>query len=135
MGAEYAYSTFSARTALYLILKAHDLNRDDEVIVQSFVCPAVMDALLTAQVKPVLVDIDPVSYTMDIDHLNRAISPKTKAMIPVHTYGHPCDMDALCEIARDKESMLSRIVHQQLELNITRDWLALLEIYLIIVST
>jgi dTDP-4-amino-4,6-dideoxygalactose transaminase len=90
----------SGTSALHLALLAGGIKPGDEVITVSFTFVATVAAILYAGAKPVFVDIDAESYTMDPAHNERAITPKTKAIIPVHLYGQSADMDPILEVAR-----------------------------------
>lgn len=89
----------SGTSALHLALLATGVRPGDEVITVPFTFVATAAAILYAGAKPVFVDIDPVTYCMDPGVLERAITPRTKAIMPVHLYGHPADMAPILEIA------------------------------------
>lgn len=89
----------SGTSALHLALLATGVGPGDEVITVPFTFVATAAAILYAGAKPVFVDIDPVTYCMDPGVLERAITPRTKAIMPVHLYGHPADMAPIVEIA------------------------------------
>jgi dTDP-4-amino-4,6-dideoxygalactose transaminase len=98
-GARYAIGVDSGTSALELALRAHDIGPSDEVITaaNSFIASAL--AVSHTGATPVLVDVDPASYTIDISAIKKAITPHTKAIIPVHLYGHPADMDPIRQLA------------------------------------
>jgi dTDP-4-amino-4,6-dideoxygalactose transaminase len=98
--AKYAVGVDSGTSALELALRACDIGPGDEVITvaNSFIASAL--AVTHAGAKPVLVDIDPCTYTIDVAAIEKAITPRTKAILPVHLYGHPADMDPILEIAK-----------------------------------
>jgi len=83
-----------------LALLAAGVGPGDEVITVPFTFVASVAAILYSGARPVLVDIDPISYTMDPAELDAAITSRTKAILPVHLYGQPADMDPINEIAR-----------------------------------
>ena len=85
--------------ALHVVLWALDIGPGDEVITVSHTFIATAEAISLTGARPVFVDIDPVTYTMDPEKLEKAISPKTKAIIPVHLYGQPAPMDRIQAIA------------------------------------
>jgi len=87
-------------SALHLALLAAGVGRGDEVITVPFTFVATVSAIDYTGATPVFVDIDPHSFTMDTAALEAAITEKTKAIIPVHLYGQPADMDPVLEIAR-----------------------------------
>jgi dTDP-4-amino-4,6-dideoxygalactose transaminase len=90
----------SGTSALHLALLAAGIGPGDEVITVSFTFVATVAAIGYSGAKPVFVDIDPASYTMDVTQIEAAITPRTKAIMPVHLYGQPADMDPIMEIAR-----------------------------------
>jgi dTDP-4-amino-4,6-dideoxygalactose transaminase len=89
----------SGTAALHLALLAHAIGPGDEVITTAFTFAATSNAILLAGATPVFVDIEPDTYTIDPDLVETAITPRTKAIMPVHLYGHPCAMQRLGAIA------------------------------------
>jgi dTDP-4-amino-4,6-dideoxygalactose transaminase len=87
-------------SALHLSLLAAGVGRGDEVITVPFTFIASVSAIDYTGATPVFVDIDPLRFTMDPQAVEAAITPRTKAIIPVHLYGQPADMDPIMEIAR-----------------------------------
>ena len=87
-------------SALHLALLAAGVGAGDEVITVPFTFVATVSAVDYTGARPVFVDIDPRSYTIDVAAIEAAITPRTKAIIPVHLYGQPADMDPILEIAR-----------------------------------
>ena len=85
--------------ALQLVLQGLGVGPGDDVITVAHTFIATAEGITAAGARPVFVDIDPVSYTMDPSKLEAAITPRTKAIIPVHLYGQPADMDAINGIA------------------------------------
>ncbi|MGJ5673036.1 MAG: DegT/DnrJ/EryC1/StrS family aminotransferase [Nostochopsis sp.] len=98
--ADYSIALNTGTSALHLALLAAGIGPGDEVITTPFTFVATVAAIVYTGATPVFVDIDPVSYTIDVTKIERAITPKTKAILPVHLYGQPADMDAILEIAR-----------------------------------
>ncbi len=96
----YAISFGSGRAALTAVVKALELPSDAEVAVQAFTCVAVPDAVLWAGARPLYVDIDPRTYTMDPLALEAGISPRTRAVVVQHTFGIAADLRAISAIAR-----------------------------------
>ncbi len=92
----------SGTSALHLALLAAGVGPGDEVITVPFTFVASVAAVLYAGAKPELVDIDPQSFTLDPAAIEKAITPRTKAILPVHLYGQPADMDPIMEIARQR---------------------------------
>ncbi|HUI41512.1 MAG TPA: DegT/DnrJ/EryC1/StrS family aminotransferase [Terriglobia bacterium] len=90
----------SGTAALQLVLQALEIGPGHEVITVPNTFIATAEAISAVGARPVFVDVDPVSYTMDPALAKRAITPRTRALLPVHLYGQPADMDALIEIAR-----------------------------------
>jgi dTDP-4-amino-4,6-dideoxygalactose transaminase len=99
-GVQHAVAVNSGTSALHCALLAAGIGRGDEVITVPCTFVATVAAIVYAGAKPVLIDVDPVSYTMDPHRIEAAISPKTKAILPVHLYGNPASMDGILEIAR-----------------------------------
>jgi dTDP-4-amino-4,6-dideoxygalactose transaminase len=90
----------SGTSALHLALLAAGVGPGDEVITVPFTFVASVAAVIYAKARPVLVDIDPRSFNMDPAAIEAAITPRTKAILPVHLYGQPADMDPIMEVAR-----------------------------------
>ena len=101
-GAAGCVGVNSGTDALYLALRACGIGPGDEVITVAHTAVATVAAIRMTGATPVLVDIDPARYTMAPAALAAAITPATRAVIPVHLYGHPADMDAILEIAREQ---------------------------------
>jgi len=99
-GAPYAVGVNSGTSALHLALLAAGVGPGDEVITVPFTFVATAAAIYYTGAKPVYVDIDPQSYTLDPELLEAAITPRTKAILPVHLYGQPADMRPILEIGR-----------------------------------
>ncbi len=97
---DYAVGVGSGTDALHIALLACGIGRGDEVITTSNTFIATAEAIVLAGARPVLVDIDPYTYNMDPSLIEQKITPRTKAIIPVHMYGHPADMDPIVEVAR-----------------------------------
>jgi dTDP-4-amino-4,6-dideoxygalactose transaminase len=96
----YAIGLGSGTEALWLSLLALGIGRGDEVITVPSTFMATAEAITYTGAKPVFVDIDEVTYTINPAMLEAAITPRTKAVIPVHLFGHPADMDPILEVAR-----------------------------------
>jgi len=97
--AEYAVGVDSGTSALELALRAFDIGPGDEVITAANTFIATAFAVSYTGATPVLVDVDSQTYTIDVSLLESAITDRTRAIIPVHLYGHPADMDPIMEIA------------------------------------
>src|SRR5512136_682352 len=98
-GVKHAIATTSGTTALHTALLANGLGPGDEVITTPFTFIASVNTILFAGARPVFVDIDEATFNIDPALIERAITPRTKAIMPVHLYGYVCDMDALQAIA------------------------------------
>lgn len=104
-GTKYAVATSSGTTALHLAMLAHGIGPGDEVITTPFTFIASVNSILYAGATPVLVDIEEDTFNIDPQAVERAITPRTKAILCVHLFGHLCDMDALQAIA-DKHGLV-----------------------------
>lgn len=98
-GAPFAIGVGSGTDALWLVLLALGIGRGDEVVTVSSTFMATAEAITYTGARPVFVDIDETTYTMNPELLERAITPRTKAIIPVHLFGQTADMDPILEIA------------------------------------
>lgn len=99
-GTKYCVGVGSGLGALELILKGYDIGEGDEVIIPANTFIATALAVSYAGATPVLVDVDEKTYNINPELIESAITDKTKAIMPVHLYGHPCDMDPIVEIAK-----------------------------------
>ncbi|PYS38234.1 MAG: erythromycin biosynthesis sensory transduction protein eryC1 [Acidobacteria bacterium] len=100
--ASYAVALNSGTSALHLALLAANIGPGDEVITVPFTFIATVAAILYVGARAVFVDINPRSYTIDLDQLEAAITNRTKAIIPVHLYGQPADIDPIQDLAKRK---------------------------------
>lgn len=98
-GTKYAVAVNSGTAAIHAALFAAGVRPGDEVITTPFSFIATINPILFLGAKPVLVDIDPATFNMDVSKIEAAITPKTKVIMPVHLYGQPVDFDALQAIA------------------------------------
>lgn len=96
----YAMGVASGTDALLLALRAAQIGNGNEVIIPAFTFISTALAVLYAGAKPVLVDIDPSTYTMDVNSLKQCITERTKAIIPVHLYGLAADMDPIIRLSK-----------------------------------
>ena len=100
LGASYVIPCANGTDALQIAMMALDLQPGDEVITPSFTYIATTEVVALLRLKPVFVDVDPVTFCMDIESLKKAITPKTKAIVPVHLYGQAAPMEEILAIAQ-----------------------------------
>ncbi len=98
-GVKHAVATSSGTTALHLALLAHGIGEGDEVITTPFTFIASVNSILYAGARPAFVDIEEETFNINPALIEAAITPRTKAILPVHLYGYPCDMDAIMAVA------------------------------------
>ncbi len=101
IGTRHAVAVNSCTAALHLALEAVGVTEGDEVIVPTMTFAATAEVAYYLKAKPVLVDCRPDTLNIDVDRIEQAISPRTKAIIPVHFAGQPCDMDRILHIAEN----------------------------------
>jgi dTDP-4-amino-4,6-dideoxygalactose transaminase len=100
VGARYGIAVSSGTEAIRLSLLAAGIGRGDEVITVSFTPVPTVAAIMATGARPVLVDVDAETLTMDVEQARAAVGPRTAAIVPVHLYGHPAHMGPLLELAR-----------------------------------
>lgn len=100
--AAFAVGVASGTDALVLALRALGVGPGDEVIVPALSFYATAEAVLLVGAEPVLVDVEPDTLNLSLEAARAAITPKTKALLPVHLYGCPADMPALAALAREQ---------------------------------
>lgn len=103
LGANHVVGTSSGTSALMLAMKALGIGEGDEVITTAMTFTATAEAICHVGAKPVFVDIDPRTFGMDASKIEARITPRTKALVPVHLYGNPCEMDAILNLAREND--------------------------------
>jgi len=100
---EYSAAVNSGTAALHIALLAHGIGKGDEVVTSPFSFIATANSILYTGAKPVFADIEPETFNIDPERIKEKITPNTKAIMPVHLYGHPADMKAIMEIAEDNK--------------------------------
>jgi dTDP-4-amino-4,6-dideoxygalactose transaminase len=105
-GCQHAVGVSTGTSALHLAMVAAGIGPGDEVITVPCTFVATVAAITYTGAKPVFVDVDPVTYTMSARQVEALITPRTKALLPVHLYGHPADMGVLMNIARRNNLIL-----------------------------
>lgn len=103
IGTKHAIATSSGTTALHVALLCAGIGKGDEVITTPFTFAATANSILYVGAKPVFVDIDPKTYNINPEKIEEVITDKTKAIMPVHLYGQPADMDSICKIAKEND--------------------------------
>ncbi len=101
LGVDFGIGLASGTDALVLALRALNIGAGDEVIIPAYTFFATAGTVMSVGAKPVFVDVDPQSYQIDVSKIEEAITSNTKAIIPVHLYGHPAEMKPILEIARE----------------------------------
>jgi perosamine synthetase len=99
-GVPHAVACSSCTTGLHLALTALGVGPGDEVVIPDFTLIVSANTVIQAGARPVLVDADPKTWCIDPAKIEAKIGPRTRAIMPVHMYGHPCDMEAILSIAR-----------------------------------
>ncbi|UCC98176.1 MAG: aminotransferase class I/II-fold pyridoxal phosphate-dependent enzyme [Phycisphaerales bacterium] len=99
-GAERAFAFWKGRVALYALLRTLDVGQGDEVILPGYTCVMNVNPIKYVGAKPVYVDIEPATFNIDVNLLEEKITATTKIIIAQHTYGYPCDMDPILDIAQ-----------------------------------
>ncbi len=103
LGVKYAVAVSSGTTALHLALLAAGIGPNDEVITTPFTFAATGNSVLHVGAKPVFIDIDNRTYNLNPENIENAITDKTKAVMPVHLYGQPAEMDTIKQIAEEHD--------------------------------
>lgn len=116
LGAKHVIPCANGTDALQVAMMGLGLKPGDEVITADFTFATTVEVIALLQLTPVLVDVDMVNMNIDIDAIKKAITPKTKAIVPVHLFGRLANMDAIMEILMSIIYMLLKIMHRQLVL-------------------
>ncbi len=106
LGVSSAVTTTSGTAALHLALVAAGVGPGDEVIIPAFTMIATATAICQTGALPVLVDADPATWNLDPAQVARKVTARTKVLLPVHVYGHACDMDALAQATAGRDVMV-----------------------------
>ena len=106
IGVRHCVGVASGTDALILSLRAFGIGKEHEVITVSHTAVATVASIVTSGATPVLVDIEPDTFCIDTDRIERAITGKTRAIIPVHLYGNVCRMDRIMSIAKKHKLMV-----------------------------
>ncbi|NRR90982.1 DegT/DnrJ/EryC1/StrS family aminotransferase [Winogradskyella undariae] len=101
LGVKHVIPCANGTDALQIAMMGLGLKPGDEVITADFTFAATVEVIALLQLTPVLVDVDPVTFNIDVEAIKKAITPKTKAIVPVHLFGLPADMDAIMDLAKE----------------------------------
>jgi dTDP-4-amino-4,6-dideoxygalactose transaminase len=114
VGVKHGIAVNSGSDALFIAVAARGIGKGDEVLSVANTFPSTVDAIVRNGAKPIFVDIDPETYTIDVTLMEKRITRNTKAIMPVHLYGHPAEMDVIREIAqKHKISIIDDASHAQ----------------------
>jgi dTDP-4-amino-4,6-dideoxygalactose transaminase len=103
LGVKHAIAMTNCTAALHIALLTREIGPGDEVIVADYTFPATGHSVLYCGARPVFVDIDPKTYNIDPNMIKQSLTSRTRAIIPVHTFGQPAEMDAILDIANDHD--------------------------------
>ena len=103
LGVKHVIPCANGTDALQIAMMGLGLKPGDEVITADFTFAATVEVIALLQLTPVLVDVDPKTFNIDPEEIKKAITPNTKAIVPVHLFGQPADMDAIMEIAKEHD--------------------------------
>ena len=106
IGSKYSIGVGNGTDALFLAMRAMEFGPGDEVIAPSHTATATIASIAMTGATPVFTDVDPIHHTLDPSSISKAITPKTKAIIIVHLYGQPADMDGILDITRQNNLKL-----------------------------
>ena len=101
MSVKHVIPCANGTDALQVALMALELNPGDEVITTDFTFAATVEVIALLNLKPILIDVDLETFNIDCDKLEKAIGPKTKAIVPVHLFGQPADMEKIMQISKE----------------------------------
>jgi len=100
IGCSHAIGLNSCTAGLHLALATRRFEPDDEVITTTMTFPATVNVMIHERLRPVFVDVEPGTLTINVNQIEEKINSRTRAIVPVHFAGHPCDMDPIMELAR-----------------------------------
>ena len=120
LGVKHVIPCANGTDALQIAMMGLGLKPGDEVITADFTFAATVEVIALLQLTPVLVDVNPHSFNIDIEAIKRAITPKTKAIVPVHLFGQVADMDAIMQIAEEHNLYVIEDNAQAIGSNYTR---------------
>ncbi|MFH1721664.1 MAG: DegT/DnrJ/EryC1/StrS family aminotransferase [Candidatus Altiarchaeota archaeon] len=103
---KHGLAVSNGTVALHLALEALGIESGDEVLIPSLTFIATANAVHYTGAKPVCVDSEPETWNLDVEDLRKKITSKTKAIVPVHLYGHPCEMDEILEVAEENDLLV-----------------------------
>lgn len=98
-GVGHAFAFWKGRVAMYAILRGLGIGEGDEIILPGYTCVMDVNPIKYVGARPVYVDVEPVTYNLDVARLADAITPRTRLILAQHTYGYPCDMDTILDVA------------------------------------
>lgn len=100
IGCDYAIGLNSCTAALHLALAVRKFKPGSEVITTTMTFPATVNVVIHERLRPIFIDVEPGTLTMNVQKIEEKITPRTRAIIPVHFAGHPCDMDPIMDLAK-----------------------------------
>ena len=116
LGVKHVIPCANGTDALQIAMMGLDLKQGDEVITVDFTFAATVEVIALLKLTPVLIDVEPDTFNIDIDALKKAITPKTKAIVPVHLFGLCANMDAVMEVAKEHNLFVIEDTAQALSL-------------------
>ena len=106
VGEGYAVSFAAGRMGFYALMKTLDIGPGDEVVVQGANCAVMVNAILRTGATPVFADIDPETFGSSKQHIERCITPRTRRIVAQHSFGIPCDVEPIVELAHSRKTFL-----------------------------
>ena len=121
LGGGHCIAVSSGTTALQVAISSLGLGRNDEIILPNFTFAATINSIINAGCKPVLVDVEKETWTINLNEIKKKVTSKTKAIMPVHIYGQPYKIDEIKRFAKKKIYLSLKIAQRQLEQYIKKD--------------